>query len=319
MSKDDSIWTFVKLIDSDNYKQWSRQMQFALINFELWLIVFDKRIKFLVDSKLTEDEKKKVEKKIKKWDEQDERVFVKMTRMSIDIVQLTISIDWSSTIAWNELKTRNFSKEWTNKWEIATRLQNTILINCKNMQEFEIALKKIDVDIANLDIIAKNIVVFIALNFLDSQYKTWVIMLSQKVRDDKKLFDLDSLFENLRQKKHRHNQFEKINLACEKWNREDREDREDERDEDNENNLVDDNERDEEREERDKENDREDRENDDNVAESENDSQSSKFEFNNNCKNCEKNHFNKSCSHANMKCTNCEIIDHEWMSEHQHE
>ena len=278
------------------------------MNAELWLIVFDKRIKSLMNSKLTKDEKKKVEKKIKKWDEQNERAFVKMTRMSIDIVQLTMSTQWSSTTAWNELKTRNFSKEWTNKWKIATRLQNTILANCKNMQKFEIALKKIDVDITNLDIIAKNIVVLIALNFLDSQYETWVIMLSQKVRDNKKLLDLDSLFENFRQKEHRHNQFEKINLAREE-NR-DREDREDERDESNENNFIDDNNRDEEREERDKRNDREDREND-NVAKSENDNQSSKSEFINNCKNCEKNHINKSCLHTNKKCTNCETVDHE--------
>ena len=111
MRKNDNIWTFIKLNDSDNYKQWSRQMQFALMNVELWLIVSDKRIKLLVNSKFTKDEKKKVEKKIKKWDEQDERTFAKMTRMSFDTVQLTMSIDWSSTIAWNELKTRNFSKE----------------------------------------------------------------------------------------------------------------------------------------------------------------------------------------------------------------
>ena len=99
MGKDDSIWTFVKLIDFDNYKQWSRQMQFALMNAELWPIVFDKRIKLLVNSKLTKDEKKKVEKKIEKWDEQDERAFVKMTRMSIDTVQLTMSTEWFSTTA----------------------------------------------------------------------------------------------------------------------------------------------------------------------------------------------------------------------------
>ena len=159
------------------------------------------------------------------------------------------------------------------------------------MQKFEIALKKINVDIANLDIIAKNIVVLIALNFLDSQYETWVTILSQKIRDDKKLLDLDSLFENLREKEHRYNQFEKITLAREEENR-DREDREDERDENNENNFVDDNDREEECEERDKENDREDRE-DNNVAKSENDSQSSEFELNNNCKNREKNHINK--------------------------
>ena len=74
-------------------------MQFALIDAELWLIVFDKRIKSLVNSKLTKDKKKKIEKKIKKWDEQDERAFVKMTRMSIDTISLTILTDWSSTIA----------------------------------------------------------------------------------------------------------------------------------------------------------------------------------------------------------------------------
>ena len=99
MSKDNSIWTFVKLIDFDNYKQWSRQIQFALMNAELWLIVFDKRIKSLMNSKLTKDEKKKVEIKIEKWNEQDERAFVKMTRMSIDIVQLIMSTEWSSTTA----------------------------------------------------------------------------------------------------------------------------------------------------------------------------------------------------------------------------
>ena len=136
-------------------------------------------------------------------------------------------------------------------------------------------------------------------------------MLSQKARDDKKLLDLDSLFEDLRQKEHLHNQFEKINLAREKKNREGREDREDERDENNENNSIDNNNRDEERDERGKE-DRENREDDDNVAKSEKDSQSSESEFNNNCKNYEKNHINKSYSHANMKCTNCETVDYKW-------
>ena len=57
-------------------------------------------------------------------------------------------------------------------------------------------------------------------------------LLSQKTREDeeKKLFNLNNIFQNLKQKKHRHIIIEKINLIRERDNqrgKKDREDRED--------------------------------------------------------------------------------------------
>ena len=63
MAKDDSIWTFAKLTGPDNYKQWARQMQFVLIDAGLWPVVAGKRIRPVVDIKLTGEEKKEARKK----------------------------------------------------------------------------------------------------------------------------------------------------------------------------------------------------------------------------------------------------------------
>ena len=63
MAKDDSIWTFAKLTGPDNYKQWARQMQFALMVAGRWPVVAGKRIRPAVDGKLTGEEKKEAIKK----------------------------------------------------------------------------------------------------------------------------------------------------------------------------------------------------------------------------------------------------------------
>ena len=53
-------------------------------------------------------------------------------------------------------------------------------------------------------------------------------LLSQKAREDeeKKLFNLNNIFQNFKQKKHRHIIIEKINLVREEDNQRDKKDRE---------------------------------------------------------------------------------------------
>ena len=35
------VWTFVKLIESFNYIEWIKNMKFALLNSNLWNVIFD--------------------------------------------------------------------------------------------------------------------------------------------------------------------------------------------------------------------------------------------------------------------------------------
>ena len=197
------IWRFAKLIDFVIYVRWKKNIILALKNVKLWSVVCDRRIKSVVIEDATEKEKKKNQENIIKWKKNDERVFFKIVVMCDQTMRETLDSKKSSTMNWNNLKTRCTSKRWIDKWEIVSRLHHTKLSNCKNVNDFETKMKEISSRFNELEIDVDQMLVLSALHNLKFKFDIWIVMLSKSTREDKKLFTLIKLFDDLRIEKTR--------------------------------------------------------------------------------------------------------------------
>ena len=100
------------------------------------------------------------------------------------------------------------------------KLKQLHFIKVKNMNEFHVQIMKIKTNIDELQIFIDDYLIIKILNSLNVKYNIWMTLLSQKIRENKKkkFFNLNILFQNFKQKKHRHIIIEKINLTHEKNN-----------------------------------------------------------------------------------------------------
>ena len=114
----ESEYTFVKLFKAENYKEWAREMIFALKNSGLWKYIDGTIVKsapLLVKEEITAEAKQKTQNKIDLWTKDDVRTLGKMVQMCNKIVQLGFGATWLSLEAWSELKTKYSSKRWSTK------------------------------------------------------------------------------------------------------------------------------------------------------------------------------------------------------------
>ena len=196
---------FAKLTDSNNYKEWFRNIRNTLCKTKLWRIVTDKIIKSDDDfsSNFIFADRKKHAKELLQWKIDDDRFSDKIKKMCVAIMQLQLEDEWSDKKIWKELKTLCQSSEWFNKWVIMNRLHAITLISSKDMQNYEIKIEKIEEEITQLNITMKEFLIIKTINELKSRYESWVMLLSQEARKENKLFILKQLFDHLRQKEHR--------------------------------------------------------------------------------------------------------------------
>ena len=215
----ESEYTFAKLSGAENYKEWAREMIFALKDSGLWGYVDGTIIKPApLEAKekgetVTAEAKQETQDKIDLWTKDDARALGKMGRMCNKTVQLGFDATWLSSKAWSELKTKYSSKGWSTKWDVLNRLEQTNYSSSKDINNLGVKIVKILEEIKELDISMEEMVTIKLMNGLGSSFETYLTMLSQKARDDNKLPDLQALLSNLEDDERRMKQTTKVNLA----------------------------------------------------------------------------------------------------------
>ena len=208
----ESVWTFAKLVGSSNYTEWARNMEFALLDSDLWGVTSGVWKK---PEEADFDERNDFRTEKKSWGSANAKARGKIGLMCQKTVQMTLKSESTADEMWRQLREDCTPKGWNNKWEVMSKLEQLHLTKVKNMDEFHVQIMKAKTDIDELQISIDDYLVLKVLNSLDARYDTWVTLLSQKAREDeeKKLPSLDTIFQNLKQEEHRHTITEKANVA----------------------------------------------------------------------------------------------------------
>ena len=208
----ESVWTFAKLVGPSNYTEWAKNMEFALLDSDLWGITSGVWKK---PEEADFDEKDDFRTEKNSWESANAKARGKIGLMCQKTVQMTLKSESTADEMWRQLREDCTPKGWNNKWEVMSKLEQLHLTKVKSMDEFHVQIMKAKADIDELQISIDDYLVIKVLNSLDARYDTWVTLLSQKAREDeeKKLPSLDTIFQNLKQEEYRHTTIEKANVA----------------------------------------------------------------------------------------------------------
>ncbi len=130
MSKE-SEYTFAKLSGAENYKEWVREMIFALKDSGFWGYVdgtITRPPPLATEVKestvtISAGARQKTQDKIDLWIKDDARALGKIGRMCNKTIWLGFDATWLSSEAWSKLKTKYSSKGWSTKWDVLNRLE----------------------------------------------------------------------------------------------------------------------------------------------------------------------------------------------------
>ena len=152
MTKNDfepSNFTFAKLKKIDNYKEWERNMRFALKISDLWnfikkaskhssssSIVLTKKN---LDDDVKLDRAKRRQKKIDTFNRKSTQCRDVIARMCITTISQkfdAVRKNWDTNDLWEWLKKRYTQQNIASKWIIIMNLENLFMRNCKNLDEY---------------------------------------------------------------------------------------------------------------------------------------------------------------------------------------
>lgn len=214
VKEDENAYAFAKLKGNENYKEWAREMEFALKDAGLMDHINDddedqpteytKEQKELY--KRTPEGEDRLERRkeiIKKWKTNDARVVGKIGRMCTKTVQMEFKPEWNAKITWNSLKERYTPQGWSSKWAVLNRLEETTYENSSNVPDFGRKMRTVKEEIKDLNISIDDYVTIKVINSMGSGFETYVTVLNEQARKDKKLPDLDELLKSLEEEENR--------------------------------------------------------------------------------------------------------------------
>ncbi len=206
MVKEDEARTFSKLKGSDNYKEWACEITFALRQIELMRLVNDDWIRPLSYTKeqkktiLEKNEEVRIEKHeevIEKWNINNEKMMNKIEAMCIRAVQMKFKSEWDAKTTWKSLRKWYTSHKWVFKWVLLNRLKETSYVNSIDVSDFDRKMHFILKEIKNQEITIEEYVMIKIINFMNSEFDTYVTVLNESVRKKKTLSELDELLQSL--------------------------------------------------------------------------------------------------------------------------
>ena len=204
----EGMYTFAKLKGTENYKEWAREMSFALR--DAGLINYASGTALRPDSytkeergSVNEENFEKREADIEKWILNDSRTGGKIEKMCTRAVQQQIKDEWSVKKMWDELKSKYIADGWNSKWQILNRLEEASYASSKNMQDFGLTMKIPLEEVDDLNIVMKEWVLVKIINSLGPTFETYVTVLNEKARTEKTLPDLDALLKSLEEEETR--------------------------------------------------------------------------------------------------------------------
>ena len=197
-------YTFKKLTGSANYKQWTRDMAFALEEAKLWDHVVGTASPppaLVPKENDTEERSERIYQrtlKIKDHTDDVRRTVAKIGRMCTETVQkefLTLKplTAWIPKDLWDHLKTRYTLQNWTSKWSTLGKLHSIHQRDCKNVAEFISKIRDITSEISDLNITMDEAIIIHTLNSLDDHFKYYLAILSHDARENDKIPTLDTL------------------------------------------------------------------------------------------------------------------------------
>ncbi len=198
MATNGNEFTFMKLQRVENYKQWNRNMTFALQDAKLWdhIMGSARRPKELKET--SDDDEHKKERIYQRWEKiQDfdldvRKTAAKISRICTDIVQkefLTVktSTEWNPKELWDWLKKRYTLQKFASKWNGLHKLHAIRHSEFKNVTEYISRIKDASAKIDDLKISISESVVIHTLNNLNSYFPPYLAILSHDAREKEKL------------------------------------------------------------------------------------------------------------------------------------
>ena len=166
-------YTFKKLTNFANYKQWSQNMSFALEEAKLWDHVFGTAISPLVLQLNPDNSEEQAERvyqqflKVKEFSDDACRTVAKIGRMCTKTVQkellalnsLTI---WTPKKLWDHLQTQYTFQNWASKWNSLGKLHSIHQQDCKNVAEFISKIRDVTSEINDLNITIEEAIIIIS-------------------------------------------------------------------------------------------------------------------------------------------------------------
>ena len=205
-SKDE--YTFKKLQGSHNYKQWTRDMSFALEEARLWRHVEGTAIPpppLMPKGDNSEDRMERIyarDEKICEFQDNARKAIAKIGKMCTETVQkeflsVKASREWTPKKLWDHQKTRYTLQNWASKWNTLGKLHEIRHGDCKNIQEFMTKIRDVKLEIEDLEITMDEAITIQVLNSLDSSFAQFLDILSHEAREKDKLPTLENLAKSL--------------------------------------------------------------------------------------------------------------------------
>ena len=211
---DDTIATnekkfmFQKLQVAENYKQWNRDMIFALQDAKLWdhNMGSARRPTEFKDTKDDDEDRKECIYqrwgKIRDFDQDVQKIAAKISRICADTVQkeflaVKTSTEWDPKKLGDWLKRRYTLQNFASKLNALEKLHGIRRSDLKNVSKYMSRMKEVSAKINNLKISISESVVMHAVNNLDSYFRPYLAILSNNAQEKKKLPTLSELTKNL--------------------------------------------------------------------------------------------------------------------------
>ena len=207
-----SAFVFPKLAGPENYIQWSRQMLHEIKSAELYGLIDDKQ-PWDPPEEYSPEEFEELSKKdraehrddVRKYHTKVASLAGKISKMCEQHIQQLIDIDWTAKEVWTYLKEQYSPKGWSNKWDVLNRLMSTTMAECKKVSVYGDQMQRILKEVKDLDMTLAEAVVIITLNNLGPGFETYLAIVNDKARTEKKLPELGSLIKALQEEESRLN------------------------------------------------------------------------------------------------------------------
>lgn len=197
-------YTFKKLTGSANYKQWTRDMSFALEEAKLWDHVLGTSTPPPTLLPKNDDNEERTERiyqrtlRIKDHNDDVRRTVAKIGRMCTETVQkeflaLKSLTAWNPKDLWDHLQTRYTLQNWASKWNTLGRLHSIHKRDCKNVAEFISKIRDVTSEMTDLKITMDEAIIIHTLNSLDDHFKPYLAILSHDAREKENLRTLETL------------------------------------------------------------------------------------------------------------------------------
>ncbi len=213
---DEPGFSFAKLVSADNSKKWAREMRHSLESARLWDHTLPdkenpKPVAIILKDKELEDDvklerKEKLADKIIAWTKNNVKCKDYIDRMSLGHIQQefqAVKTDWLAHDLWKWLKKRYTLQITAGKWATITSIDELTYATCKNMAEYRSKYYALKDSIKEQSITIEDAFKIQMLNNLWPAFKTYWIVVNDRVQKDKKLEEDDVLFKAIEEEETR--------------------------------------------------------------------------------------------------------------------